>query len=159
VSEENMNEDQQREIAEIFLWKARFLFGIILRSLIESTGMSQRKWGKKAREYDKTLEEKRFRYPGSMAGFPGQSGISRIINSERPPTYGQLFVIFRVLAEHFQGKEDFNEKVQTDLWHLALFGSPREVCEAYDKYKVLIKEDSPEYIKAREEHLRKMAGG
>jgi hypothetical protein len=157
MAEDSISEEQQREIAEIFLWKARFLFGIILRSLIESTGMSQRQWGKRAREYDKILKQKQFRYPGSMAGFPGQSGISRIINSERPPAYGQLFVIFHVLEEYFEGKENFNEKVQTDLWHLAGFGSPREVREAYDKYKVLIKEDSPEYIKAREEHLRKMS--
>ena len=156
MEENNPSEDQQREIAEIFLWKARFLFGIILRALIESTGMSQRQWGKRAREYDKTLKQKRFRYPQSMAGFPGQSGISRIINSERPPTYGQLFVIFRVLAEHFEGKEDFNEERQTDLWHLALFGSPREVLEAYERHKGAIDESSPEFIKAREQHMRKM---
>jgi hypothetical protein len=157
VQEENMNEEQQRQIAEIFLWKSRFLFGIILRSLIGSLGTSQRKLGKEAIEYDNSLKERKFRYPGSMEGFPGRTGISRLINAKRPPTYGQVFVIFRVLKQHFDEiGEDFNEERQKDLWHLALFGSPREVLEAYEKYKGAIDEKSPEYIKARELHMRKM---
>lgn len=147
----------QQETAEIFLWKARFLFGLILQDFIESVGTSQSKLGERAVEHDKYLKAKKFRYPDSTEGFPGRTGISRLVNARRPPTYGQIYIIFHVLKQYFDEiGEDFSEDLQDDLWHLALFGSPREVRKAYDKYKDLIKEDSPEFIKAREEHMRKM---
>ena len=157
MAEQKLTEEQQKEIAEIFLWRARFLFGRILKDLVEYSDMNRSKLGERAVEYDNILQERKLRYPGSLDGFPGRTGISRLINAKRPPAYGQVFVILRVLEHYFDEiGEDFNEELQNDLWHLALFGSPREVYDAYKKHEKLIDENSPEYIKALEAHKKKM---
>jgi hypothetical protein len=159
VTEEyNLSEEQQRAIAEIFLWRSRFLFGLILRGILDDTGISHRKWGKRALEYDKWLKDKRFRYPKSKMGYLGHVGIHRILTAEAPPTYAQCHILFSVIEQHI-GQEKFPRELQADLWHLGLFGTPGEVYFAYERYKHLIDESSHEFIAAKEEHERKMREG
>lgn len=150
-------EEQRYYMAEIFMFRARFLFGLMLRDILKKSGISYKKWGKKAIEYDKSLKERGLRYPKSKAGYLGQVGIHRLITAETPPAYLQVFTFLRILEQ--EAGQEIDNELKTDLWHLAIFGSPEEVYRSYEKHKYLIDETSPEFIKVYEEHKRKMEEG
>lgn len=151
-----LSEDQKNELAEIFLWRARFLLGIVLQDILDKTGVSQREIGRKAKEYQKHLKEKKFMYPKSKVALD-QSAFSRLIDIKREPSYGQMYIFMYVFQQYFDGNEDvFPQELQDDLWRLALFGTPGKVYEAYMRHKHKIDESSPEFIEAYEEHKRKM---
>jgi len=155
MAENNPFEGIEKEVSEIFLFRARFLFGLILRDILARTGISHRKWGKRAIAYDKALKARKLRYPKAKAGYLGQVGISALIRAEQPPAYLQVYTFLKLLREEVEIEDELIE----DLYHLAIFGSPKEVYISYQKHKHLIDEDSHEFKKAYEEHLRKLEEG
>lgn len=160
-----MEEEQKTFIAEIFLWRARFLFGILLNDIFEKTDISQGRLGKAAKEYRRYLKSKRYLYPKSDTGTVDQSGISRIINIERPPNFGQIYIWLKVIRKYLEsekyhnkcnleGKEvfKFTKILEDDIYRLAFCGTPEEVIVAYRRHEYLIDENSPEFIAAYEKH-------
>ncbi|HEX3643057.1 MAG TPA: hypothetical protein VHV10_17365 [Ktedonobacteraceae bacterium] len=164
---EKYSEEYKRYISEIFLFRARMLFGLLLSFLYEKVCVSQSKLGRKSELYRKYLILKRYIYPEK--GSVGQSGISRIVKNERPPGYTQVFVWLKVLRDIFDSDEyknlcintgeaifEFTEELETDMWRLALLGTPKEVVAAHERHKHLIDESSPVFIAAYDEHRRKL---
>lgn len=153
----NLTDDQKHEFAEIFLWRSRFLLGIILQDILKKTGVSQREIGRKAKEYQKHLKDKKLVYPKSKVGSLDQSAFSRLTDAKREPSFGQIYVFLYVFEQYFEGNEEaFSKDLKTDLWRLALFGTPGEIYITYMKHKHRIDETSPEFIEALEEHKRRM---
>lgn len=167
-----MEEEQKTFIAEVFLWRARFLFGILLNDIFEKTDISQGKLGKAAKEYRKYLKSKRYLYPKSDTGTIDQSGISRIINIERPPNFGQIYIWLKVVRQYLESEKyhnkcrlerrdafNFTNELEADIYRLALSGTPEEVVAAYRRHQHLIDESSPEFIAAYEKHLHLLEEG
>jgi hypothetical protein len=167
-----MEEEQKTFIAEIFLWRARFLFGILLNDIFEKTDISQGRLGKAAKEYRKYLKSKGYLYSKSDTGTIDQSGISRIINVERPPGYAQIYIWLNVVRKYLESEKyrnkcriedieafQFTKELESDIYRLAFCGTPEEVVAAYKRHQHLIDEDSPEFIAAYEKHKAMLEEG
>lgn len=89
------------------------------------------------------------------AGAMGQSGVSRVINGLHDPTYAQVCIWLRVLRSIFDSDEYlqycekagitayvFDEDFETDMWRLALGGTPKEVIAAYGRRKEMLSKQS-----------------
>lgn len=158
-----LTEEMRRAIAEIWLWRSRFLFGLLLSFLCEKAGISQNKLGKMSEQHRRHLKASKYIYPKSITGAVDQSGISRGISAERPLSYGQVYIWLHVLKEIFESKEyktgndfEFTKDLEADMWRLALFGTPEEVYFAYKRHEGMINERSSEFIAAYEKHRRIM---
>lgn len=160
-----MNE-QKRLVSEVFLWRARFLFGLLLSKLCEDAELSQHSLARKAKAYRKDLRERKYLYSEKSAGAVDQSAISRIINVARPPNYSQVYIWLTVIHNHLEseqyhrkcdkeGKEPYHlmEELKTDIYRLALLGTPEEIFETYKKHNHLIDENSHEFQAAYRQHL------
>lgn len=148
-----LENDPKVQIAEIFLVEARALFGELLGVLCERAYISQNKLGKKATEYRSYLMTEGYLRQGADTGGLDQSALSRIIKNDRQPSYAQVYIWLKVLRNIFESEEYrrycarkakpiyvFDEDLETDMWRLALFGTPKEVIEAYKRRKDMLKE-------------------
>jgi hypothetical protein len=154
-----LTDDQRQEYAQIFLWRARFLFGVMLHDIMAKADISQREIARRSKEYKKQLIENKLNYPRNGVTAVDQSALSRLISTDRPPSYGQVYIFLIVLEGILKEKGfSFSQELRDDLWRLALFGPPEMVYQAYQRHKDMIDEESPEFIEALEEHKRKMEG-
>jgi len=148
---ENYSEEYRKYIANIFLKHAHELFGQMLGFLCEKSLLSQREIGRRATKYREYLREEGYLMPDSNTKAVDQSGISRVIHAEKPPSYAQIYIWFHVLKERFNDEGyrktckmigepvfEFTQEFEDDMWHLALCGTPREVVEAYERHKDFI---------------------
>lgn len=138
-------------IANIFLVGARELFGRMLSFLCEKSLLSQREIGRRSTQYRKEIKESGRLLAESSTGAVNQSGISRVISTERPPLYGQVFIWFHVLKERFESKEyakeceelqepifKFTQEFEDDMWHAAGYAAPHEVVVVHESHKDLV---------------------
>ena len=141
-------EEYKKYIANIFISNAYELFGQMLGFLCEKALFSQSELGRRAKKYREYLKKNGYLPTGGSTKAVDQSGVSRVISAEKPPSYAQIFIWFHCLRERFESEEYakecekvrepvfvFIEEFETDMWHLALFGTPREVVTAYEKHK------------------------
>ena len=143
------SEEKYKEyIASIFLIRAYEIFGQMLDFLCEKSLISQRELGRRSTKYRKYLKDKGSLPPDSNTRAVEHSGISRVISVEKPPSYAQVYIWFHVLEEQFKSEEYakkcekmrepifvFTQKLRTDMYRLALFGTPIEVIVAHEEYK------------------------
>jgi transcriptional regulator with XRE-family HTH domain len=126
----------------------------MLSLLLKEANISQNELGKRSTEHRSYLVSNGHIPSESDTGSVSQSGISRIINGEYPPSYSQVYIWLSVLRKVFEsddyqtlcataGKEvyEFTEEFEVDMWHLALFGAPKEVVAAYHRHKWLLKQN------------------
>ena len=152
-----LTDDQRQEYAQIFLWRARFLFGVILHDIMAKADISQREIARRSKEYKRQLIDYKLNYPRNGASSVDQSALSRLISTDRPPSYGQVYIFLIVLEGILKEKGfPFPQELRDDLWRLALFAPPEMVYQAYQRHKHLINKESPEFIEALKEHKRKM---
>ncbi len=141
-------EEYKKYIANIFLKNALELFGQMLGFLCEKSMLSQREIGRRATAYREYLRETGYLMPNSNTKAVDQSGISRVIHAEKAPSYSQIFIWFHVLKERFADEGykvtcimieepvfEFTQEFEDDMWHLAIYGTPREVVAAYERHK------------------------
>jgi len=149
LREQFKSEEEYKDyIANIFSQNAYELFGQMLSFLCEKSLLSQREIGKRSIGYRNYLRQKRRIPVKGKTKDVGQSGISRVINVLREPSYDQIFIWFHVLREHFKSDEykqkceEMNDKVfeftqdfEDDMWRLALFSPPRKVIGAFVRHE------------------------
>lgn len=154
-----LTDEQRREHAEIFLWRARFLFGVLIRDIMANANISQREIARRSKKYKQDLMDRKLNYPRNGATAVDQSALSRLISTDKPASYGQVYIFLIVLEGLLKEKEiPFPQELRHDLYRLALFGPPEMVVDAHQKHKHMIDEESPEFREALEEHKRKMRG-
>lgn len=141
-------EEYKKYIADIFLKNAHELFGQMLGFLCEKSMLSQREIGRRSTTYRGYLREKGYLMSDTVTKAVDQPALSRVIHAEKVPSYSQIFIWFHVFKERFVDQSykmtciminepifAFTEEFETDMWHLAIFGTPREVVEAYERHK------------------------
>lgn len=148
----NISHERNLYIAEIFDIGAHKLFGQLLNFLCEEANISQNKLGTMAKDYRDYLISKGYIVYGCNTKAVDQSGISRVISGKRPLSYAQTYIWLKVLRNIFEsdeykrmceeeGREIFKfEDIEMDMWRLAFGGMPKEVIEAYERRKDMVKD-------------------
>ena len=149
----NITHEYKLYITEIFDMGAHKLFGQLLGLLCEKANISQNNLGKMAMAYRDYLFEKGYLIHGCNTKAVDQSGISRIIAGKRHLSYAQTYIWLKVLRNVFESEEyknaceeegrpifEFTEDLEIDMWRLAYGGTPKEVVEAYERRKNMVKD-------------------
>jgi hypothetical protein len=161
----NRQEENKSFISEIFLFRAHFLFGVLLSLFCEKAMMSYRHLGREAKNYREDLIQQGYTYADK--GSIGQVGISQTIAGKRHTSYAQVFIWTKVFRDIFTsdeykqkckevGKEVFvfDKQLEEDFWRLSMHGTPEEIIAAYMRHQYLIDETSPDFIAAYEKHKK-----
>jgi hypothetical protein len=144
-------EEYKGYIADIFLLHARERFGQMLGYLCEKSLLSQREIGRRATKYRAYLKKNGYLPSEGSTKAVDYTGISKVIYAKVIPSYAQVFIWFHVLKEQFKSEEYakacekvhepvfvLTDEFETDMWHLALFGTPKEVVEAFKRHEFAV---------------------
>lgn len=126
--------DRSHEISAIFHSNARKIFGLLLSFLCDHAGISQRELGRRSVSYRDYLIKNGHIQKSYSTGGIQHSAICRAIKGEFPLTYSQVFIWLHLLKEECS----LSEQLETDMWRLALYGTPEEVMTAYRSYEHML---------------------
>lgn len=153
-----MSKDHEEALyrSEVICDRAHILFGLILRLLCQRANITQDYLEEAGKAYRDYLIERGYLRPGYVVGALDQGAISRVINGDLWPSYDQVAIWLHVIEETLKSgrykqvrKErglvvyELGEDLKTDLYHLAGFGSPDEIVEAYNKRLHMTTEPPP----------------
>ena len=125
------------ETSAIFHTNGRKIFGALLSSLCEKANISYRELGRRSETYRRYLMDNGHVQHAYSTGGLDHSAIVRAAKGEKPLTYSQVFIWLHLLREEVH----FSKELETDMFRLALCGTPEEVIFAYNKHKHMLKKD------------------
>jgi len=137
------------ETSAIFHTDARRVFGVMLSFLCEKANITQRELGRRSEKYRQYLIEKKHIRNAYETGGIDQASICRAVKGKRPLSYSQVFIWLHLIKEQLESEEYkssgmgfyMSKELETDMWRLALYGTPEEVVYAYCKYVHMLEKD------------------
>jgi hypothetical protein len=139
------------------LRKAPRRFSELLDQLCTAAGLSQARLSREAKQIRKHFIEEGLIAPRDpLIGSMEQPTISSVISGAQAPTYGQVWIWLKAIRTWYESPRlvekckqieseyhiempvpQFDHKLEMDLWRLALFGTPDEIINAYNRTKNL----------------------
>ena len=143
---ENIN---AQDVSAIFHTHARKVFGVMLGFLCEKANISQCELGRRSETYRRYLLNEGHILHSYSTGGLDQPTISRAIKGKVILTYSQVFIWLHLIREELESEEYkasgmgfyMSKELETDMWRLALYGTPEEVVYAYCKYEHMLEKD------------------